>query len=401
MQLIRQLQEHKALVATVLLLIVAIIWGLLPRAVQVEVQTARRASLSVSLQEEGKTRVMHRFVISAPVAGYIRRVALDNGINIHEGETLMEMEPLRSNLLNARSHAEAVAMVGSAEGINKSVAQLVEAARAENDLADITYRRQKELFEQKSVSRHDLDIAEAAQRSAAATLQAAKYGEVFTHYFLEMARSSLKYSAARSQDEIPETIAIKTPINGQVLHLFHKSAGVVNAGEPLIEIGDPAALEVEVDVLSADAVRIQPGTRVRFDRWGGEGSLEGMVRVVEPKGFTKTSALGVEEQRVLIVADITSPSQAWERLGDGYRVEASFSLWEGEDILQLPNSALFRVNDSWGLYVAEGVHARLRVVEIGHRNSLSSEVLGGVTEGEEIIVHPSDAVGDGKRISVR
>lgn len=401
MQLLGLLKKHKALVVIALLLAVAIIWGLIPRPVQVEVESVRRAPMSVSLVEEGKTRVIHRFVISAPVAGYIRRVTLDNGSRIQRGETLIEMEPLRSNMLDARSHAEAVARVGSAESNFRSVTQLLEAARAEKDLADITYRRQKELYEKKTGSRHELDIAEAEQRRAAAALQATKFDEASSRYSLEMSRSALKYTAASSQDEIPETITITTPIDGQVLHLFHESAGVVNAGEPLIEIGDPAALEVEIDVLSADAVRIRPGTRVIFERWGGKGSLQGEVRIVEPQGFTKTSALGVEEQRVLIVADITSPHREWERLGDGYRVETRFTLWEGEDILQAPNSALFRVNDAWALFVAEGGHARVREVTIGQRNSLSSEVVAGVSEGEQIIVHPSDAVSEGVAIAIR
>jgi len=196
-------------------------------------------------------------------------------------------------------------------------------------------------------------------------------------------------------------VAVRAPAGGRVLKVLRKSEGVVGAGEPLLEIGDARALEVAVEVLSADAVRIAPGTRVLFERWGGPVPLEGRVRVVEPTAFTKVSALGVEEQRVRVIAGITSPRQLWERLGDGYRVEASFILWEGEDVLQVPASALFRYQQGWAVFVEEGAFARRRLVQVDHRNGLAAEILSGLAEGERVIVHPDDSVEDGKAVQPR
>jgi HlyD family secretion protein len=175
----------------------------------------------------------------------------------------------------------------------------------------------------------------------------------------------------------------------------------VIAGEPLLDVGDPRNLEVKVEVLSADAVRIGIGTAVLFERWGGDKPLTGNVRVVEPAGFTKISSLGVEEQRVLVIVDLTSPAEVWRGLGDGYRLDAAFVIWEGKDVLQVPASALFRKGDRWALYVVERDRAVLREVAIGHRNGLSAEVLSGVPEGAPVITHPDDMVRDGGRVSIR
>ena len=169
----------------------------------------------------------------------------------------------------------------------------------------------------------------------------------------------------------------------------------------MLEVGDPGRLEVEVDVLSADAVRIHPGTPVRFERWGGEVPLEGKVRVVEPVGFTKISALGVEEQRVLVIVDFTSPRERWRKIGDGYRLEASFILWEEKDVLQVPAGAVFRSGDRFAVYVVEKGRAKVRQVEVGKRNGLAAQVLSGVAEGETVVLHPGDTVSDGRKVRPR
>ena len=196
-------------------------------------------------------------------------------------------------------------------------------------------------------------------------------------------------------------MAVRAPTAGRVLKVFHESEGVVDAGAPLLEVGDPRALEVEVDVLSEDAVRIQPGMRVLFERWGGPLPLEGRVRVVEPVGFTKVSALGVEEQRVLVIADIVSDVRQWERLGDGYRVEARFLLWEGEGVLQVPATAVFPVDGGWAVFVLEDGRARRRAVTVGHRNGVAAEVLDGLVAGDPVVVHPDRGLEDGARVTVR
>ncbi len=191
------------------------------------------------------------------------------------------------------------------------------------------------------------------------------------------------------------------PVTGSVLKIHHESEGAVNAGDPLIDIGDPSQLEVKVEVLSADAVNIRPGTSVLFERWGGDKPLTGKVTIVEPEAFTKVSSLGVEEQRVLVIADITSLPESWQRLGDEYRVEASFIVWEGDDVLQVPESALFRKDSGWAVFVMKDKKARLREVQVGHRNGLAAEIISGISEGETVIIYPDESIRDGVRVRIR
>ncbi|MDH4285534.1 MAG: HlyD family efflux transporter periplasmic adaptor subunit, partial [Gallionellaceae bacterium] len=214
----------------------------------------------------------------------------------------------------------------------------------------------------------------------------------------EAERTALKYSGKAGARK---PVTVRSPVNGRVLKIPRISEGVVAAGQALLEIGDPSALEVEVDVLTADAVRLKPGTRVVFERWGGEGMLEGAVRVVEPAGFTKVSALGVEEQRVWVIVSFTSPPAKWQQLGDGYRVEAQFILWEESNVLQVPSSALFREGEGWSLFAVQEGRAVKRSVKAGQRNGLSAQILSGIAEGERVIVHPDDRVRDGVKVALR
>jgi len=216
---------------------------------------------------------------------------------------------------------------------------------------------------------------------------------------MEAARTALHYAAEPAAAKEP--ITVRAPVAGAVLKIPRKSEGVVAAGQALMEIGDPRALEVEVDVLSADAVRLHPGTKVEFERWGGDGKLLGKVRVVEPVGFTKVSALGVEEQRVWVIVDFTSPEMQWQSLGDGYRVEANFILWEDNNVLRVPASALFRDGEGWALFVVQGGKAVKRKVKVGQRNGLNAQIVSGVDAGDKVIVHPDDQVKDGVRVAVR
>jgi HlyD family secretion protein len=235
-------------------------------------------------------------------------------------------------------------------------------ATASDDYARAKYDRTKRLFESGFASKDDWERAESEARQALATLKSAGFAVEVARSDLDAARTQLLYSSGEGGRGSGGSVAVRAPVEGRVLGIPHKDEGAVEAGRPLIEIGNPRALEVEVDVLSSDAVRIRPGTTVHFDRWGGDGLLEGKVRTVEPAGFTKVSALGVEEQRVLVIADITSPPALWEQLGDGYRLEASFLLWEGDDILQVPASALFRYEGDWAAFTVEGGRAKRRTV---------------------------------------
>ncbi|HUV50939.1 MAG TPA: efflux RND transporter periplasmic adaptor subunit [Anaerolineae bacterium] len=382
-------------------ILTAVIYGFWPKPVLVDVMEVTCGPMTVTVEEEGKTRVIDRFIVSAPVAGFARRVELDVGDSVTQGHVLVDLEPLRSDVLDPRSRAEANAKVAAAKSAMRVAQENSFAARADADLAVIEYERKKRLRERASISQEEFDRAEALARRTEAVRRSVEFTVEVARFELDAALTALEYSAARNDGMLPEKVAIKSPVNGQVLQVYHQSEGVVNVGQALVEIGDARALEVEIDVLSSNAVRIASGTRVLFDRWGGKQKLEGRVRVVEPVGFTKASALGVEEQRVLVVADITSEPKLWKRLGHGYRVEASFILWEGENIIQIPSSALFRKGEQWAVFVFENNRAVLRKIEVGQHGGLMAEVISGLAQGEQVITHPDDTINDGIRVCLR
>lgn len=380
--------------------ILAIVYGFMPRPVAVDISRASRGPMMVTVEEEGKTVVRDRFVLSAPISGYMRRISLEAGDPVRTGQKLAELEPLRPEVLDPRQYAAAEASVSAAEAAFKAADEKARAARADAEYAQNQSDRFIKLFETGYVSREDRDRAETDARRARAVLQSAEESASAARFELEKARTTLKYSADRAGN-YSRTVPVPAPVNGRVLKIHHKSEGVVNSGEPLLDIGDPSRLEVRAEVLSSDAVKIGPGSAVHFVRWGGDQPLSGRVRVIEPAGFTKVSSLGVEEQRVLVISDITSIPESWQRLGDGYRVETKFVIWEGKDVLQVPASSLFRKGEGWAVFVVEGKKARLRDVGIGHRNGLSAEVLKGLSEGDEVIAHPDDSISDGVRVRPR
>lgn len=384
------------------LIAVLVAWGLFqgfrPQPVEVDLGTATRAPLRVTIEQEGRTRVVDRYVINSPVSGYARRIGLNVGDAVESGATLVELEPLRAEVLDVRRRAEAEARIAAAEASVSATEQRANAAASNADLAQKELERVRALRQAGHVSVAAEDRATSEAERSAAELRSAQFAVATARHELAAARTTLKYAASGSSDK---PIAVRAPVAGRVLRIPHKSEGTVIAGQPLIEIGDAHALEVEVDVLSADAVRIHPGTRVVFERWGGEGTLEGAVRVIEPAGFTKVSALGVEEQRVWVIIAFTSPREQWQRLGDGYRVEASFILWEAGDVLQIPASALFRDGNGWAAFAVEQGKAVKHRVEIGQRNGLSAQVISGINAGEQVIVHPDDRVREGVGVAAR
>ena len=383
------------------LVVLAIVWGFMPQPVPVETAAVVRGPLQVTVEEEGKTRVVDHFVISAPVAGFLRRIELDVGDSVKRGQELLTLDPLRSTVLDPRARAEAQARVRTTQAALKGSQENVVAAAADARYWESQLARVRELHEAGTISDEELNQTEADARRTGANLRSAEFSVEVAQSELQAARTTLRHSAAQQSGQPAETVAAHAPISGSVLKVLRESEGVVSRGEPLLEIGNPRLLEVEVELLSADAVRAGPGTRVILERWGGEGPLEARVRVVEPFGFTKISALGVEEQRVLVIADIVSPSEEWEKLGDGYRVETKFILWEEDEVLQVPSSALFRRGDQWAVFVVDGEFARLRNVQLGRRSGLTAQILSGVEAGELVITHPDDSIEAGVRVSRR
>lgn len=394
--------RRRAFVIAVGAVVVLLIgYGFLPEAVIVDAAPVSKGMLRISVEEEGRTRVKDRFVVSAPVPGFLRRITLEAGDEVRKGDRVAALEPLRSAVLDPRSRAEAAASVEAARAALAAAEERARAATADADYARDREARMKKLAEGGFIAADSYEQARADAKRTEALRLSADAAVVAARADLDRTVSVLKISAAGRGGDSRETVVIRSPVSGSVLRLHHESEGVVSAGEPLLDIGDPRNLEVRVEVLSADAVRIRPGMTVLFERWGGDATLQGKVRVVEPAGFTKISSLGVEEQRVLVIVDFASPVGVWERLGDGYRLDAAFVIWEGSDLLQVQASALFRSGGGWAVFAVQNGRARLREVEIGKRNGLQAEVLSGLTEGEVVVTHPDDMVRDGVKIRIR
>jgi len=376
----------------------ALIWGLRPQPIAVDLGTASRGALRVTLEQEGRTRVLDRYVVASPVTGFARRIPLEVGQAVARGATVAELEPLRADTLDPRRQAEAAARIAAAGSALSGAEQRASAAASAAELAQAELQRVRALRLQGHVSPAAEDRAASDAQRSGAEQRSAQFAVAAARHELEAARTLLQYAGKPGGTGL---VTVRAPVAGKVLKIAHKSEGSVTSGQPLVEIGDPGALEVEVDLLSADAVRIPPGTRVVFERWGGEGTLEGVVHIVEPAGFTKVSALGVEEQRVWVIVAFTSPASQWQRLGDGYRVEASFILWEGKDILQIPASAVFRDGEGWAVFAVEEGKAVKRSVQVGQRTGLQAQITSGLQAGDSVISHPDDRVRDGVRVTAR
>ncbi|MDP3670459.1 MAG: HlyD family efflux transporter periplasmic adaptor subunit [Telluria sp.] len=380
------------------LVVAGLLYGFRPQPVEVDIATVSRGPLRVAIEQEGRTRVVDRYVVTAPVGGYARRIRFDVGSSIERGATVVELEPQRAEVLDVRRRAEAQARIAGASASIDASKQRASAAASGASLAQSELQRIRSLRTSGYATAADAERAATEAARSAAESRSAQFAVAIARHELEAARTALQYAAGAVRGA---PIAVTAPVAGQIFKIPRKSEGPVALGQPLLEIGDPHALEVEVDLLSADAVRIRPGTRVLFERWGGDTPLRGVVRLIEPAGFTKVSALGVEEQRVWVIVAFASPADQWQRLGDAYRVEANFIVWEADDVLQIPASALFRDGSGWAAFVVEQDKAARRRVRIGQSNGLATQVLDGIDAGQKVIVHPDERVRDGVRVAVR
>jgi len=392
---------HLGYLLLALVIVAGLIYGFTPRPVAVELMAAHKGHLAVSVDEEGRTRVRERYQVAAPVAGDARRITLKVGDAVAAGQVVAIIDPAPSASLDPRTRAQSEARVATAQAALKVAEENARGAEAEARLAEQELTRAESLAKDNFVSQAAVDQARARLQAGRATQQATAYNVQVAHNELAVARAALIPVGAKARSPSNQAVQVVAPVAGYVLAVPHESEGVVQPGQALVEIGNPQALEVLVEVLSTAAVKIKEGTRVLLDRWGGDQTLEGRVRVVEPAGFTKVSALGVEEQRVRVLVDITTPAEIWRSLGDGYRVEASFILWQGDDLLLAPTSALFHHKTGWALFTVKDGRAHLTPVGIGQRNGLNAQVLDGLKEGDQIIAHPDDKVRDGVRVKAR
>jgi HlyD family secretion protein len=386
-----------ALAITAIALALGLARAFAPTPVAVEVALVSRAPLQVTVDDDGRTRVPDRFVVSAPLAGTLARIELEPGDTLRGGDPVARIVPLPSPLLDPRSRAEAEARVAAAAAAVRQAATAIGRARAAVEQATRDAARERALVGAGATAPRSVEEAELAERMRREELASAEFGQKVAASELQLARAAVRRldtSTAASGEEL----VVRAPVEGQVLRVLQESEGVVHAGDPLVEIGDPSGIEAVVDVLTADAVQIVPGARVLIEQWGGDSALQGHVHRVEPSAFTRVSALGVEEQRVNVIVHLEGAPLGRHALGDGFRVETRIVVWEAGDVLQVPAGAVFRQGDGWAVYLAQNGRAVLRTVRLGRRSDAAAQVLGGLEVGDAVILYPGDNVRDGQRI---
>lgn len=361
-----------------------------PETVTVEVARVTVGPLLVTVGDEGQTRVRHRHIITAPVPGRLERITLDVGDAVTAGAVVARLAPLP---LDARSRQQAEAALAASRDLERGSLAAVDQARTALEQARQDRRRAEQMVAGGGIAPADVERLQIGERARQQEVEAAEARARAAAHDVEAARSALMASGTAAGGR---TLLLTCPIGGRVLAIPERSERTVQPGDLLLEIGDPADLEIVVDLLSTDAVKASAGQRLLVTGWGGDSTLEGRVRRVDPAGFTKVSALGVEEQRVNVVGDfVTAPG----RLGDRFRLDVRLVLWEGDSVLKVPASALFRRGDRWALFTIEGGRARERAVTVGHESSTETEISAGIRRGEVVIRHPTDRIRDGTRVT--
>jgi HlyD family secretion protein len=373
-----------------------------PQPVLVEVAEVTRGHFEQTVEDDGKTRVRERYVVSAPLAGKLKRIELKAGDKVDRGVLLALIEPSIPALLDVRTERELTERLGAAEAGKQRSAAAVARAQATLDKSRADLARAHKLAASGFVSPTQVEQAELELKVNVRELEAAQFAEHAAGHDVETARAALlrarEGAAGKPSGRHWE---VRSPVAGQVLKVIQESETTVAIGAPLLEIGDPADLEVVVDLLSTDAVQVMPGNAVRLERGGLAEPLEGRVHRVEPAAFTKISALGVEEQRVNVVIDLISPAGKWQSFGDGFRVDARIVVASLDNVITAPVSALFREGDQWAAFVVANGRTAKRIVQLVRRGELEAVIGKGLEPGEKVIVHPGDTVKDGYRVKMR
>lgn len=384
----------------IVILALAMFFALRSPPIDVDVAAVTKGPMLVTINDEGETRVRDMFIISAPINGRLMRINLDAGDPVIANKTVVaRIMPAQPDFLNARNAAETRAQIKSLEAAVQSSAARIAQAEADRKLAAANFERIDALHRRGFATKTSQDAARAARDGSAARLTEARGAAESARFELRAARARLMAPTTKSGSG--EILSVYSPESGSVLRLTHESETPISAGTPVIEIGNPADIEIVSDLLSRDAVKIKPGSRVLIENWGGDKPLTGKVQRIEPFGFTKISALGVEEQRVNVIINFADPIAARQRLGHGYRVIVKVVEWEGKDVVQLPISALFRNRGQWSVFVMRGGDAIFVPIRIGRMNDERAQILDGLKVGEEVILHPGEKIEDGTRVRLR
>ena len=393
----RWLKKRLRLILAVLVVAAIAAVALWPKSMEVDAIAVTRGPMQVTIDEEGETRVRDRFVVSAPVTGRLQRIELEPGDTVVRGKTMVaRLTPAESPLLDPRTRGELTAAVEAARAAVGQAQAERDRAAAALERARTTLRRQEALASAGAIARDTLEAAQTSLKTAEEAMRAAEFTVTRAEYELQLARARLQAPAASGG-----TVPVVAPVDGVVLKRLRESESIVPAGEPLLEIGDPARIEIVSDLLSTDAVQVRPGAAVIVEQWGGPHPLDARVRRVEPSGFMKVSALGVEEQRVNVLIDLPELRDQARQLGDGYRVEIRVVTWRADDVVKVPVGTLFRRGDDWTVFVIENGTARLQAVQIGQRNDIEAQILSGLSPGQTVVLHPPDTLEDGTRVVVR
>lgn len=375
--------------------------SLMPDPLLVDLAEVARGAMEVTVDEDGKARVKDRYVVSAPIGGQLGRIELEAGDDVQEGDVVARIVPLEPPLLDERSRSAAEARVAAGLAARQRATAQIERAQAELTFAKGEITRYERLATQRVVSQQRLEQSRLQLRTASANLESARFAQRVAEHELGMARAALGRLGRLGRGRDPlEALEVPAPVSGRVLQVLRESEGAIPSGAPLLEIGDPTALEIVVDVLTQDAVEIRAGAKATIDRWGGP-PLEARVRRVEPSAFTRMSSLGVEEQRVNVVLDLVEEPKVWAALGDGYRIEAHITVWQRSDVIKVPASSVFRNDGGWAVFRVDGKVAHRVPVEIGRRTGREVEILRGLEAQAVVVVHPSDKVQPGVSVLSR
>lgn len=384
----------------IIIILIAIFFSVRTPPIEVDTAEAIEAPLLVTIDDEGETRVRDMFVVAAPINGHLLRVDLEAGDQVVAGQTVVaRMMPAQPDFQNPRSEAEIQARIRGLKANVQSSAARISQARADRALAAANFERTDAIFKRGFATKTAHDAARAARDSSAAQVTEALQAQESAQFELKAARASLMGPSISNMRG--NALDITSPESGSVLRVTQESETLLTAGSIIMELGDPLDIEIVTDLLSRDAVKIKPGSDVLIDNWGGDQPLKGKVQRIEPFGFTKISALGVEEQRVNVIIDFVDPQTAHARLGHGYRVIVRLVEWSGEKILQVPISALFRDSGIWSVFEIDAGKARLVPVKVGRMNDEHAQILEGLEAGASVILHPSEKIDDGTKVSLR
>lgn len=373
-----------------------------PTPTMVDVARVDSGPLRVTVESDGKTRIKDIFYINAPVGGRLLRVGRKAGDNVKAGDVVASIEPSQPTFLTARDISEGKAKVQAAEATRDEAKAEVARANTEVEYAKYTFNRTKSLRATGVYSQKELEEAELTLKTKVAALEVAEKTLIAKEFELKKAQAELQQPNAVTtyQPTAEDCVNVTSPVDGRILIVDQESETVVNPGQTIMQIGDPSRMEIVLEMLSEDAVKVRTGAEALIEEWGG-GTVKGKVRYVEPYAFTKTSALGIEEQRVNVIVDFDEPYENWQQMAHAFKVVTRVVWWESAEVVKVPMGALFRQRNRWAVYVADQGFARLRHVDIGHTTTFEAEVVAGLKEGDSVILHPSDRVRDGGRITAR